>query len=148
MACLLIIFQSGRLAMPSTGYENVRHATLLFCAEGVNVRTTGVERKGKEKMSDETGSAVDEQIKKWAEEYERLFGSSEDDVTLSDEDQIPPDEMRQYIDNYRRWFCEEVDKSQLKQKLAKLKKVREGWTLNTDHLDKIISYIENILAQV
>ncbi len=27
--------------MPSIRRENVRHATLLFCAEGVNVRTTG-----------------------------------------------------------------------------------------------------------
>ena len=27
--------------MPSVGRVNVRHATLFFCAEGVNVRTTG-----------------------------------------------------------------------------------------------------------
>ena len=27
------------------GHENVRHATLLFCAEGVNVRTTGAGEK-------------------------------------------------------------------------------------------------------
>ena len=27
--------------MPLLGHENVRHATLLFCAEGVIVRTTG-----------------------------------------------------------------------------------------------------------
>ena len=45
MACLLIMFLKGRLAMPSVGRENVRHATLLFCAEGVNVRTEGVEDK-------------------------------------------------------------------------------------------------------
>ena len=35
----------GRLAMPSVRRENVRHATLLFCAEGVTVRTIGVEEK-------------------------------------------------------------------------------------------------------
>ncbi len=38
VACLLIMFTRGRLAMPSIGHENVRHATLLFCAESVNVR--------------------------------------------------------------------------------------------------------------
>ena len=35
----------GRLAMPPLRRENVRHATLLFCAEGVNVRTNW-HRKG------------------------------------------------------------------------------------------------------
>ena len=34
VACLLIMFLKGRLAMPSVGRENVRHATLLFCALG------------------------------------------------------------------------------------------------------------------
>ena len=45
VACLLIMFQSGRLAMPSIRHENVRHATLLFRAKGVNVRVIGVEDK-------------------------------------------------------------------------------------------------------
>ena len=40
VACLLIMFCRRRLAMPSSRCENVRHATLLFCAEGVNVQTT------------------------------------------------------------------------------------------------------------
>jgi hypothetical protein len=31
------MFLKGRLAMPSVGRENVRHATLLFCAEGVDL---------------------------------------------------------------------------------------------------------------
>ena len=31
--------------MPLLGRENVRHATLLFRAEGVNVQTTGVEER-------------------------------------------------------------------------------------------------------
>ena len=42
MACLLIMFCLGRLAMPPLEHDDVRHATLLFCAEGVNVRTMGV----------------------------------------------------------------------------------------------------------
>ena len=55
VACLLIMFLYGRLAMPCIKHENVRHATLLFCAEGVNVRTTGVEGKGKAKYEHERG---------------------------------------------------------------------------------------------
>ena len=47
MACLLSMFSDGRLAMPLERRENVRHATLLFCAGGVNVRTRGVEREEK-----------------------------------------------------------------------------------------------------
>ena len=35
------MFTRGRLAMPSIEHENVRHATLLFCAESANVRTGG-----------------------------------------------------------------------------------------------------------
>ena len=34
VACLLIVFCRRRLAMPSSRHENVRHATLLFCALG------------------------------------------------------------------------------------------------------------------
>jgi len=33
--------------MPSIGHENVRHATLLFCAKGVNVQTNQARGKGK-----------------------------------------------------------------------------------------------------
>ena len=36
--------------MPSIRRENVRHATLFFCAEGVNVRTVGAGEKGQEIM--------------------------------------------------------------------------------------------------
>ena len=39
----------GRLAMPSVRRENVRHATLLFCAEGVTCEQTGAEKKDEEK---------------------------------------------------------------------------------------------------
>ncbi len=38
--------------MPCIRHENVRHATLLFCAEGVNVRTTGAGGRTAEKMDD------------------------------------------------------------------------------------------------
>ena len=44
VACLHIMFSDGRLAMPYSRRENVRHATLLFCAKSVNARgETGVE---------------------------------------------------------------------------------------------------------
>ena len=47
VACLLIMFLQGRLAMPHMRHENVRHATLLFRAEGVNVLTTSAEERSK-----------------------------------------------------------------------------------------------------
>ena len=40
MACLLIMFFNGRLAMPYSRREDVRHATLLFCVGGDNVQTS------------------------------------------------------------------------------------------------------------
>ena len=43
MACLHIMFLDRRLAMPFLRRENVRHATLLFRAEGVTVQDVGVE---------------------------------------------------------------------------------------------------------
>jgi hypothetical protein len=44
VACLLIMFCFRRLAMPFLRRENVRHATLFFCAKSVNARgETGVE---------------------------------------------------------------------------------------------------------
>ena len=46
MACLHIMFFNGRLAMPYSRRENVRHATLLFRAEGVNMQTKQA-REGK-----------------------------------------------------------------------------------------------------
>ena len=45
VACLLIMFLNGRLAMPFLRRENVRHATLLFCAKSVNVQTIGAEKE-------------------------------------------------------------------------------------------------------
>ena len=56
VACLLIMFVSRRLAMPPLRRENVRHATLLFCAEGVNVRAMAWVKEGKMKkiVDDET----------------------------------------------------------------------------------------------
>ena len=43
VACLLIMFYDGRLAMPYSKREKVRHATLLFCAGSVNVQGNGAE---------------------------------------------------------------------------------------------------------
>ena len=42
MACLLVMFFNGRLAMPCMRRDDVRHATLLFCAEGGTVWAIGV----------------------------------------------------------------------------------------------------------
>ena len=52
VACFLIMFVIGRLAMPCMRRENVRHATLFSRAEGVNVQT---KRRGrKRKIEDAT----------------------------------------------------------------------------------------------
>ena len=48
VACLLIMFLQGRLAMPHIRHENVRHATLLYHAKGVTVRTSGAGVRVKE----------------------------------------------------------------------------------------------------
>ena len=45
VACLLIMFYLGRLAMPFLKRENVRHATLLFCAKSANVQGNGAEKR-------------------------------------------------------------------------------------------------------
>ena len=62
VACLLVMFFNGRLAMPCMRRENVRHATLLFCAGSVNVRTNGAGEeddceKESHKASDEERAA-------------------------------------------------------------------------------------------
>ena len=97
-------------------------------------------------MSEENESAVDEQISRWAEDYNRLFESDVDDVTLSDEDQIPPEEMRRYVENYKKWFDPEVAIEERSQNLAKLKKVQEGWRLNSNLIDNMTKLVENLLA--
>lgn len=97
-------------------------------------------------MSEENESAVDEQISRWAEDYNRLFESDVDDVTLSDEDQIPPEEMRRYVENYKKWFDPEVAIEERSQNLAKLKKVQEGWRLNSNLIDNMAKLVENQLA--
>ena len=99
------------------------------------------------RVNEETESAIDAQIKQWAEDYERLFASAEDSTALSDDEQIPPEEMRGYVDNYKKWFEPDVTTiEEKKRKLTKLKMVREGWKLNSDLLDKIIRYVENQLS--
>ena len=39
VACLLFMFLIGRLAMPSSRHEDVRHATLLYCRKGLIMKT-------------------------------------------------------------------------------------------------------------
>ena len=53
MACLLSMFSDGRLAMPLERRENVRHATLLFCAEGGDVQRKARSKEGFRHMQTE-----------------------------------------------------------------------------------------------
>ena len=132
--------------MPSSRHENVRHATLLFRAEGVGPWQNNGAGERDEKMSKEDEGAFEEQLRHWVDSYERIFGSAPDNVMLSDDEQIPSDEMRRYIANYKKWFEEEPSVEEMKLKLAKLKKIKNGWRLNTECLDKIIAYIESRLS--
>ena len=97
-------------------------------------------------MREADESVVDEQISRWAENYNRLFESGVDDVTLSDEDQIPPDEMRRYIENYKKWFGSDIAIEKKNQNMNKLKKVQEAWRLNAAFIDNMAKLIENQLA--
>ena len=94
-------------------------------------------------MNQKNENDLDEQIRQWAEEYKRIFGSASDGVSLSEGDLIPPDEMRRYVDNYRKSFEVASSKDELELKLDKLTRIRNGWQLTVDCLDKIITYIEN-----
>ncbi len=100
-------------------------------------------------MSNENEDAIDQQIRQWAEDYERLFESDSvgDDVPLSDDELIPLDEMRGYVDKYVKLFGDEDSVEEQKRKLARLKKIREGWKLHHKLLDLLIEVREKQLSQ-
>lgn len=61
MACLLIMFCLGRLAMPPLEHDDVRHATLLFSAVGGCATESRETAKGKHKMyCTKCGNQVDD----------------------------------------------------------------------------------------
>ena len=55
VACLLIMFCQGRLAMPYIGRENVKARHSAFRAQSVNVQATGAEKEKREPMSGNCG---------------------------------------------------------------------------------------------
>ena len=97
-------------------------------------------------MSTEHEVVFEEQLKQWVNSYARIFESVSDNVILADDEQIPPEEMRRYVENYKNWFEVESPAEEQKLKLEKLKKITKGWLLNVECLDKIIAYIENKLS--
>lgn len=119
--------------------------------EGWPVRPTvhnnmGVERTNMANTpSAEACSAL---IKYWVKEYERLFGRSSSENGLTEEQQIPPEEMKKYIENYKKWYEMPVHQEETKAKLLILKRISEAWQLNVDTINKLIKYMESTLAML
>jgi hypothetical protein len=101
--------------------------------------------KDKTEMNGECESVMDEQINIWSEKYKRLFDSPDDDVVLSVDEQIPPDEMDRYIRNYKKWFESEIPIDQKNKNMMKLKKVQAGWKLTASLIDEMAKHIESQL---
>ena len=59
-------------------------------------------------------------IEYWAKEYKRLYGTSGRKLPV--DAQIPPREMKKYIDNYKKWYESTPNKDETKAKLAILKR--------------------------
>ena len=85
-------------------------------------------------------------IEYWAKEYNRLFSGSSSESELTKVQQIPPTEMKQYIDNYKKWYETPVSQEDTKVKLSFLKRISEAWQLNVDTINKLIRYLESTLA--
>ena len=99
-------------------------------------------------MLDEDEAVIDQRIRQWADDYERLFGSdtSSDGTTLSKDDLIPLEEMRGYVDKYVKLFGDEDSIDEQKLKLARLKKIRDGWKLHHRLLNELIEVREKRLS--
>ena len=55
-------------------------------------------------MEEANESAWSDLINFWAREYKRLFCSPEGDVSLPPQEKVPEEEMRTYVDNYKKWL--------------------------------------------
>ena len=84
----------------------------------------------------------------WAKEYERLFNQASDEPELTKDQQIPPSEMKVYIDNYKRWYETSLPPKETEAKLSILKRVSEAWQLNLDTINKLIKYMESTLTVI
>lgn len=85
-------------------------------------------------------------IEYWAKEYKRLFCQSSSGNELTELQQIPPAEMKKYIENYKKWYETPVSQEETKAKLSILKRISEAWQLNVDTINKLIKYMESTLA--
>ena len=86
------------------------------------------------------------QIKNWADEYERLFGRQNSNVKLLASEQIPQKEIKDYIDDYKKWFESIPERDDTIKKVSTLKRVVELWQLNVDVINKMIKCMESTLA--
>ncbi len=92
-------------------------------------------------------STVDEQIRQWARDYARLFEEPNDGVIVTDEEQIPPREMDLYINKYKKLLESEGCLDEAKRNLIKLKKINEGWQLNSTLVARFVECMERKLSK-
>lgn len=92
-------------------------------------------------------STVGEQIAQWAKDYARLFEEANDGIAVTDEEQIPPKEMDRYIEKYKNLLESEGCIDEEKRKLAKLKKINEGWQLNSKLVSGFVECMEHKLSK-
>ena len=117
------MFYYGRLAMPLLRRENVRHATLLFCAEGVNVRTTGAEERAKQ---------MDEMT---SEELRKLKEAQPDDsIVISPYEGMSPQEAAKVVEIYDKKIAkgETLDNNEQSQYQAAQQIADNGGVLSRD----------------
>ena len=85
-------------------------------------------------------------IENWEKEYKRLYVLSSFNEGYNNGEQISPDEMKKYIDNYKKWYEEKASPEETKAKLSIMKRISEAWQLNLDTINKLIKYMESTLT--
>ena len=77
-------------------------------------------------------------IENWEKEYKRLYVLSSFNEGYNNGEQISPDEMKKYVDNYKKWYEEKASPEETKAKLSIMKRISEAWQLNLDTINKHI----------
>ena len=99
-------------------------------------------------MEEANESAWSDLINFWAREYKRLFCSPEGDVSLPPQEKVPEEEMRTYVDNYKKWFSEKINRNAQNEKLEKLQKVAGKLKMDLQTLNEIIEYMKKNLTMM
>ena len=84
----------------------------------------------------------------WTSEYGRLYEASNDCNMLDPGVQIPPEQMKKNIENYKKWFDGNSSRDEMRERISILKRVAGLWELNVNTINKIIKYMESTLAVI